>query len=95
MPLSVFYVLLDSQMTGTDSLLLWGKGCCMGSVPVQLLIVANTATHTTCDTIGDTLKAVCVTCENRASRDTYAYTHQKQATWAHASKVHGRKIPHQ
>ena len=71
----------------------------MGSVPVQFLIVANIATHTTCDTMGDTSKAM--TCENRASKqeltreDTHIYTHQKQATWGHASKVHGRKSLHQ
>ena len=35
----------------------------MSSVPVQLLSVANIATHTTCNTMGNTSKAMA--CKNR------------------------------
>ena len=45
----------------------------MGSVPVQLLVVANFATNTTCDTMGDTSNAM--TCENRASKHEKTHTH--------------------
>ena len=76
-----------------------GKECYMGSVPLQLLIVANIATRKTCDTMGDTSKVT--TCVYRATASkqektrTHTQTLDRQATWAHASKIHGIKSPHQ
>ena len=68
-----------------NGLLLGIEGSYNGSVPVQPLLVASIATHTTCDAMGDMSKAM--TCENKASKQA-RHTHIKSKPLGHMQASH-------